>query len=124
MLSAHDCLLLNRAGNHPLAFADLLGRLSDEGRLKIAAEPDGRGKPTLVEVPEQDGLLLTYADFAKTLKDVVIELPRAAELDYWLPLGEALVERRNGEFLIRREWLEKRWKKVALVESGTVRLHG
>ena len=52
VLSAHDSLLADR--DHPLVVADLLGRLIQEGLLKIAAKPDGRGKPTLVEIVDSN----------------------------------------------------------------------
>ena len=123
MLSAQKSLISNREGNRPLVLADILHHLIRERRLKIAAGPDGRGKPTLVEVPEQEGLMITHEDLEKALGNVLVDLPYWPDLDAVLVSSGALVEVREGAFLFRRRWLEKHWKQVRLVQSGMVKIH-
>ena len=120
VLAASDVLLPERDAGRAKAFADLVGHFVKTGRLKIAAEGDWRGKPTLVESATDGGLYLSQQVLVKLLKDQPVEPPAIDVVATVLAAEGVLVEARDGGRVFDADWFRTRQR----LEAGLSLLHG
>lgn len=89
-----------------MALADILTRLTWEGKLDVATEDDVRdGHPAVIQVPESDGLFLADTILAKALRDKCVEAPSHDQVARALADAGTLIEDRGDGWVFQREWV-------------------
>ncbi len=124
MLAAHNVLTPDRDVGNGSAFADLIAQYLNERKLKIGLATDGRGMPTLIEVPDKDSFFLSHQTLANLLRHQPVEPPTLDEVAVALESEGTLTEVCDDGWLFEADWIWKRYREIKRVFPEILQIHG
>ena len=94
------------------------------GRLKLAARADGRGRPTVVEMPDSDTLLVAYDALAAAVRDVPVALPPPWHLADLFRCRGNMREVPQNTFALSRSEVFREWRRTMKLRGKLLKVCG
>lgn len=107
--SGSSVIFASRGNDRRLMIIDILGRLIQDGKLKVGTKVVGRRKSTMKERLGDDAFELSYPAFVAALNDVAVPLPGPEEFNALLHETGMVVESTGEVFVLQRTEMLQRW---------------